>query len=368
MFGYAVTSNCVLAMLPLVIREFGIDRVEAGALLTLLTFGVLLGSLLFGPVVDRYGYRGLLLLCAALALAGIEWLALAPSVAALQGAVVLVGFGGGAINGAASALVSDISPDGRGARLSMLGIFYGIGAMGAPLVIGVLLDRFGYAPAVAGLGAVLVPFMLLTAAIRFPMPKRSEGISVREALHLARQPTLLLLGLMLLIESGLETTMGGWTAPFYQEQYGIATNRALLFITLFWSGVMLGRLLHGTVLRRVPILLAIPGSLILAVVGGTIMTLAPHVVIAAVGTFAVGLGCGGVFPLVLALVGDHYAEASGTAFGVAFTMALLGGMLLPFLAGVLGSSFSMRAALVIVPAGLACSATLFIFGKFARRA
>jgi fucose permease len=355
MFSFAVTQSCVAAILPPVIRRFELDLVAAGALLTLLTFGVLLGSLVFGPVADRYGYRGLLLLSAGMLLAGMEWLAVAPSPGSLRAAVVLVGAGGGVINGAASALVSDISAEGRGARLSMLGIFFGIGAMGAPAAVGALLDRFGYGPVVAGLGAVVVPFLVLTGVIRFPVPKRSEGISAREALQLLRQPPLILLGAMLLLESGLETTMGGWTAPFFQEEYGIRTDHALLYITLFWSGLMLARFLHGTVLHALPIFLAISASLATAVTGGAVMTLAPHVAVATAGTFLVGMGCGGVFPLVLALVGDRYAAASGTAFGIAFTMALLGGMLLPFTAGVLGSAFGMRAALAIVPLGLSCS-------------
>jgi fucose permease len=355
MFSFAVTQSCVAAILPPVIRRFQMDLVAAGAMLSLLTFGVLLGSLVFGPVADRYGYRGLLLLSGGVTLAGFEWLALASSLGSLRGAVVLIGFGGGVINGAASALVSDISTEGRGAQLSVLGIFFGIGAMGAPAVVGALLDRFGYGPVVAGLGAVVIPFLVLTGVIRFPVPKRSEGIPVREALHLLREPALLLLGLMLLLESGLETTMGGWTAPFFQREYGVATDHALLYITLFWSGLMLSRFLHGTVLHSLPIFLAISLSLATAVTGGAIVTLAPHVAVATAGTFLVGVGCGGVFPLVLALVGDRYAAASGTAFGIAFTMALLGGMLLPFLAGVLGSVFGLRMALAIVPVGLACS-------------
>ena len=43
------------AVLPSVIRRLGLDRTEAGSLLALLSLGILAGSLVFGPVVDRHG-------------------------------------------------------------------------------------------------------------------------------------------------------------------------------------------------------------------------------------------------------------------------------------------------------------------------
>jgi len=82
-----------------------------------------------------------------------------------------------------------------------------------------------------------------------------------------------------------------------------------------------------------------------------LVTRSAHV--ATVAIFAMGCGLAGSFPIVLSFAADRYAELSGTALGVVMTMALAGGMLMPYVAGVLGASVGLRGAFVLVPASLA---------------
>ena len=96
------------------IERFGIGKTAAGSLLLLNTFGILVGSLVFGPVVDRWGYKEMLLVAAGIVIVGLEGIALAPTMAWLRVAVVLSGFGGGMINGGTNALVAE--PVRKGAR------------------------------------------------------------------------------------------------------------------------------------------------------------------------------------------------------------------------------------------------------------
>jgi MFS family permease len=128
-------------VLPSVIERFDISKTAAGSLLLLSTFGIVAGSLVFGPVVDRWGYKEMLLVATAIIIAGLEAIAFAPSMAWLRVAVVFSGFGGGMINGGTNALVADISTD-RTAGLSKLAVFFGFGAVGTPLVLGSLLGLY----------------------------------------------------------------------------------------------------------------------------------------------------------------------------------------------------------------------------------
>jgi MFS transporter, FHS family, glucose/mannose:H+ symporter len=85
--------------------------------------------------------------------------------------------------------------------------------------------------------------------------------------------------------------------------------------------------------------------------------------VAAVGVFLLGVGFSATFPVVLGFVGDRYTQLSGTAFSIVIVMALTGGMLLPWLTGVLGASYGLRGSFTIVPVALVLlSALLGIVG------
>jgi MFS family permease len=214
--------------LPSVIERFGIDTAAAGSLFLLLTFGILLGSLVFGPIVDRNGYKGMLLLATSLIVVGLEGIAFAPSMGWLRSAVALIGFGGGIINGGTNALVADISADGRTAGLSLLGVFFGVGAVGVPFALSSLLGTFSYAAIIATVGALVLIPLAITAVTPFPAPKQPQGFPLAAAQGLVRDPVLLLMGLMLFLASGMEITVGGWATTFFKEELQVPDRRALV--------------------------------------------------------------------------------------------------------------------------------------------
>ena len=60
-------------------ERFHLDDNGIGTLTALLPFGILAGSLIFGPIVDRFGYKWMLIVCALLVMAGLEGMAFAGS-------------------------------------------------------------------------------------------------------------------------------------------------------------------------------------------------------------------------------------------------------------------------------------------------
>ena len=365
MLAFGIVLTTLGAVLPSVIERFGIDTAVAGSLFLLMTFGILLGSLVFGPIVDRNGYKGMLLLATALIAIGIIGIAFAPSMSWLRVAVAVVGFGGGIINGGTNALVADVSADGRTAGLSLLGVFFGVGAVGVPFVLGSLLGTFSYSAIIAAVGAlVAVPF-LITAATPFPAPKQPQGFPLATARRLLGDPVLLLMGLMLFLESGMEITVGGWAATFFKDELRITERRALVYLSLYWFGMMLARLALGSVLKRAAPVRVLLGCIAIGFVGAATLILARDASVAALGVFLLGVGFAPAFPVVLGFVGDRYAELSGTAFSVVIVMALTGGMLLPWLTGVLGATYGLRGSFVIVPVALVLLSVLL--GIVARR-
>jgi FHS family glucose/mannose:H+ symporter-like MFS transporter len=350
-FGIVLTT--LGAVLPSVIERFGIDKAAAGTLFLLMSFGILAGSVVFGPLVDRYGYRWLLLGSAVLIFLGLEGIAFAPSMGALRTAVLLIGFGGGVINGGVNALVADISAEGeRGAAISLLGVFFGVGAVGVPFALGMFLEYSSYTAIIAGVGVVVLGAMAFMAVTQFPAPKQPQGFPIAQAAGLLRDPVLLLFGFMLFLESGVELTVGGWTATFFRDELAVTGERALVFLSLYWLGMMLARLVLGAVLRRTPPMRALLACIGIALVGSFLMIGSRSLTPAALGVFLLGVGFAATFPVILGFVGDRYARLSGTAFSIAFVMALTGGMVMPYLTGVLGGRYGLRTSFLVVPIAL----------------
>ncbi|MDH3570862.1 MAG: MFS transporter [Gemmatimonadota bacterium] len=361
LFGIALTT--LGAVLPSIIQRLGLDRTGAGSLLALMSLGILAGSVVFGPVVDRRGYKGMLLAGAVLVALGLEGIAFAPSIALLAGSAILIGFGGGVINGGTTVLVADISVEGRAAGLAYLGVFFGIGAFGMPLVLGLLRERFGDAEVVAGIGALVLPLLAYYTAIRFPEPKQPQEFPLRNAARLFRDPVLVLLGVALFFESGMEITVGGWTATYVSEELALPPERALYLLSLYWLGMTGGRLVLGWLLPRVSSSAVLLVSLGVAFAGALILIGARTTGAAGAGTLLTGVGFAAVFPVILGHVGDRYERMSGTAFGAVLVMALMGGTALPYVTGVLGDAFGLRVSLAIVPAGLVCVASIFLVAR-----
>ena len=352
MLTFGIVLTVLGSVLPSIMTRFGIGKAEAGSLFLLMSFGILASSLVFGPLVDRYGYKGMLLVAAVMIAAGLEWIAFASSMTALRFAVFVIGFGGGIINGGTNALVADISSDGRGANLNLLGVFFGVGAMGVPFVLGAFGSRYTETALVAAVGALVVVPIVFVAVARFPAPKQPQGFPIAAAGKLVKDPVLLLMGLMLFLESGIEITVGGWTSTFVSEELAVRARNALFILSLYWMGMMLARLALGYILRRVSAFVVLYSCLAIGLAGAFLLLTTHNVAAAAVGVFTIGVGFAAMFPTVLGFIGDRYSALSGTAFSIAIAMALCGGMLLPYIAGLLGNRFGMRGSFSIVPLAL----------------
>jgi MFS transporter, FHS family, glucose/mannose:H+ symporter len=361
MLLFGVTLTTLGAVLPPLIARYGMEKTDAGSLLASMSTGILVGSLVFGPVVDRLGYRPVLVAGALGVGLGLAAIARAPSPNLLAMAILAFGFGGGLLNGATNALVSDITPKGRESGLALLGVFFGIGAFGVPLVLGLLLQWASYTAIVGGLALLVVVPLMSFLLVRFPPPKQAQGFPLRRVGALLGDAALLLVGLMLFLQSGMEITLGGWSAQYVREVLRLSERRSILILSLFWVGMVAARLVLARLTRVWPATIVLPGFLGVALVGAGLMLAVPHTAAAGAGLFLLGYGLAAGFPILLGFLGGLYRDLTGTAFSAVFVMALVGGSTLSYLTGVLGDRIGLRASLVIVPVAVLAQAGLFLW-------
>lgn len=330
------------AILPDLKEKYSLDAVAAGTLFSILPLGVLAGSLLFGPLCDRFGYKPLMTTAAVMMFAGFQGLAFSPSTGILNIFIFLIGLGGGALNGATSALVSDISTSGKGADLSLLGMFFGFGALGMPILLGVLEKAFKFDVIVSLTGFIALAAAILFAVIKYPPAKLSGGTSAKQMLALFRDETLLLIAFFLFFQSAFEALVNNWTTTYLIDRFSVQQSSALMGLSAYVAGMTVMRLMIGSIFRNVPEkrLLAISfGIMIIALI--TIVT-GKTLFQSAAGLLILGAGLAGGFPIMLGFVGNRYPNLSGTAFSLAFTIALLGNMLINFSMGLIVEKFGVK--------------------------
>ncbi len=314
--------------------RFALDGIAAGTLFSILPVGILTGSLLFGPVCDRYGYKWLLMAACVAMFAGFQGIAYASSLGILKTCIYVFGVGGGIINGATNAAVSDISEANKGANLSLLGVFFGLGALGMPLVLGALVGKVASFSVIATVGWLTLVIGLWYGFLKFPPPKGSGGSNMGQWGSLA-QLLLVLIAFFLFCQSSLEAIINNWTTTYLTTRGTVSESNALYALSLHIVGMIVMRLLTGSVFRKVSGITMMWVCLFLLLLGIFLMQAGTTVGVIIVGLFSSGAGLAGGFPLMLGFVGERYAHLSGTAFSFVFAVALIGNMLVNYLMGMI---------------------------------
>lgn len=353
------------AVLPDLRIKHSLDAVQAGTLFSILPAGIIGGSLLFGPVCDRYGYRMLLPLSSLLMFAGFEGLAFTDTVWILTLSVFLIGLGGGAINGATNAVVADISTNGKGADLSILGVFFGIGALGMPLLLSLLKETVTFETTVAGTGILTLGAAVLFFAVRFPEAKQAEGISMKQIGSLVRDATLLLIAFFLFFQSAFEGLINNWTTTYLIDRVAAPQEAALMGLSSYVAGMTVMRLLIGSVMRKLPERTLLFMSFAITLAALLIFSLSRTVLPAAAGLFIMGAGLAAGFPTMLGLVGNRYPHLSGTAFSLVLVIALLGNILVNYSMGVVAENYGIKhlTTYTFTSLGLLVFMATVIFGR-----
>ncbi len=342
MLFFGVSLISIGTLLPSLTTKFQLDDIAAGSLVSLLPIGILLGSLLFGPVVDKYGYKFPLIISSLLVIAGIEGVALSTSFFAIQVSVFFIGFGGGVINGGTNALVADISSEAKGASLSLLGVFYGIGALGMPAVLGYLSRFYSIDSIVSGIGLSLLIAVIYFLVVRFPAPKQPQGLPIKEGIKFIKDPVILLAGFFLFFQSGIEGITNNWTTTFLQNDLGVNSELSLFALTYYVAGLTVARLLLGFMLKKVSPNIVLYLSLLVGLASSLVLLFSSSYGMAIIGLVILGVAFAAGFPVLLGIVGDIYSGYSGTAFSLIFVIALTGNTIINYVTGLVANAYGIR--------------------------
>ena len=132
-----VTPICLLAMA----KDLNFTLAGGGAIDAVRTLLVLIVLLASGFAAARWGKVVVLGVGSLVLAAGMFLYALAPVHVAILGAMVLVGTGGGLLEGLINPLVQDSHPKDSGRYLNFVNGFWSVGVLSSVLIVGELLTR-----------------------------------------------------------------------------------------------------------------------------------------------------------------------------------------------------------------------------------
>jgi fucose permease len=356
MFVFGIVMALFGAILPALAGRLEFQVADIGTLFLVMNGAMLVSSLALGLAMDRFGMKPPLALGPLLVAVALIVVARATAFTDLLPAVVLLGVGGGALNGAANTLVADLHPDParKSAALNRLGIFFGFGALLLPFAIGALLARLTFAPLLLSAALLCGMAGIFASGLRFPAPKQGHALAVRDVAPFLRSPLVLALAALLFFESGVEFTLGGFISTYLTHDIAVASvGLASWVLAGYWAAVMVSR----AVLSRIA-LGANPYRILLfcaagAMAGAALAASAPGPGVAAFAIVLTGWSLAGIYPAALGIAGARFQSHSGTVFGILFAVALAGGMLVPWVAGRIGGAIGLRWVFAMVAVSFA---------------
>ncbi|NMC64750.1 MAG: MFS transporter [Acidobacteria bacterium] len=346
-FIFGIVMAILGAILPQLSSLLQLDKARAGNLFFFMNLGMLAASIVFGPLVDRFGFKIFLALSSLLVSLSFVGLAFSGGYYFVLVSVVILGLAGGVINGGSNALINDLHPSRRAAALNFLGIFFGIGAMLIPLIISGFLHQLGLRSVILlAAGLSLIPFVLFSV-FYFPRPKQPQGFPLKDIKKIASSKLLWLGAFILFFESGNEFSIGGWLSSFLQEKFQFSLNQAALVLSGYWFFLMIVRLVFPLINRLVKREAIVFFSAALALVSVSGLIISPLKGLAVVFALLTGLGLAAIYPTTLAVVGEQFPALSGTAFSLAIATGLVGGMISPWLVGLISQHSTLQIGLLV---------------------
>ena len=170
----------LLPALPVIQDDFSVSNDVAQLTLSLSMFSIAIGTLVYGPMSDKYGRKPTMLLGIFIAIIGSIFCYLADSIGWLIAGRIIQAFGGAVGLVLARAIVRDVYGAEESARvIATLVMVMVIAPMMSPALGGEMMNRFGWESVflvIAGASVIIFVFLILRQPETLVTPVQFEGI------------------------------------------------------------------------------------------------------------------------------------------------------------------------------------------------
>lgn len=259
----------------------------------------------------------------------------------------------------AQATESDAGAAERARRISIVNLWWGLGAVACPWLIAAAEQR------------ELLPWLLLALALgaagmfgglapQWREPEFAAAGGAPRAPLASEAGVLAFFAVFLFLYVGVETVVSGWITTYAHRFSGLTVARASVMVSVFWLALLAGRWLGSAALQAIAERLVLLPALVLSQIGVMAMVLAHSTAVVLAAVAVAGAGFGPVFPIGVSRMLGRLRDHRNT--GWVFAVTASGGAVLPWLTGLVSTEtgslrvgFAVAVGAVAVLLGLAAA-------------
>ncbi len=321
---------------PVTHKDFGIDESFAsyyGIITGICTGGV---SFVAGKMLRKFGTAKVTLVSTFMTVAALVGMSFSPNIVVMMIFAVLLGYGAGAID---TGLNNFVSLHYEARHMNWLHCCWGLGVTISPLIMSAFLSdetsswRMGYR--IVALLQFAIAFIILLSLRKWDKVEKSivkenteQVAGDAKLLDLLKIKGVVTSILSMGLYCGMEFSIGTWGATYAVNTFLIAPDEAAKWISLYFGGIMLGRIIAGFASMKLKDKTLIRAGIITAFLGIIVFAL-PLGKLSLIGFLLIGTGFGPIFPSILHsvperfgitysadLTGYHMGGAYGTGFAI----------------------------------------------------
>ena len=350
---YGVSIVMIGTLVPELLQYFEVSLSEIGFLMTIQCFGGILALFLGSRFAEKV--KKSLIIPIAFGALGLGLLTVgnSPSFIVLQSAFFITGFFIRITDIFLNAFVGQMHQEESGIYLNRLHMFFSIGAFTGPLYSGMLIKLdFHWQQIYSIIGILFVVSALLGYWFILPMGRIQQTQKPKNRiplnfLEIIQDPKIWILGVTLLFYSFHQLSVTVWLPYYMEDSLGASKEMANLAISLFWFGIILGRLFVSIIVKNQD-----PARLLSlgAFVGAVLLVVGIYsrdILLTTSAYFLVGLLTGAVIPLAFTICYKIFPEVIALATTFLSIFLLSGQMVGPWLLGISAEIFTIHHAIFL---------------------
>ena len=348
-FINGITALIIGAIMPEILADFNMGYNQGGMLLSFQSMGNLIASFFSGMIFLYLGNKTGIVLLSSMTALGFLGMTLTKSPVFLLLPFFLTGLGRGSVTNMSNTIVNDVG-DGRPGPLNILHTFFAVGAFMAPFFAAWSIGKGFSWRFILRVVSALALLMVLTYSrmkISNKPSRNKEETKTKTSLSFLKNIDFYLSSGILFFYVGVEYAVNGWIVTYLKDTGIMSTSLAQNILSILWIVIIFGRLfaayISKTVDKKTILLVSSTGALVFF--GLFLISTSIWAIVACI--LGLGFFLSGIYPTTVSNVGSVLKESS-MAMGTLLAVAGLGGILMPYITGVVAEKVGIAGGMTAI--------------------